>query len=409
MRKLFDEVKARLAAFLDQREYAVLAVCSAEDEAVVIGKILEGLDEERGTEMFWLSTDEFRDRASYVGTICNSFAVKHGGVSLALQKDGAAPWPPLPLAVLDETADPVARLRATLEFSRQLLPAPEGFRAVWGFYPSAIADHREFALLLWELLQHEFPLPWFHHLRLVVRAERGDAWVRTALADLPHTDWYDPDLSPAAMQRALHEEAVDPKLPLERRLQNVLISAHMDYGHQRFGDAMRKFVMLLRYYTATRNPTMTAVTLNGMGEVHHRVGNDEQAANCWEEATVPIAGEANPPVPVLLNVVLNLANLRLSQQRYAEAEGYYDSAQQLATLQRAGETKVRCLENLGVCQHQQGKWPEAEQTWWAGATVAGELKLPEHRRNILLRLRSLYAEAGDHGRRYHVEQELSSL
>ena len=101
---------------------------------------------------------------------------------------------------------------------------------------------------------------------------------------------------------------------------------------------------------------------------------------------MPASRAPGPPIPVMLNVVLNLANLRMAQERWAEAEVYYDSAHQLATAQRDAGTKLRSIENLGHCQYMQGKMTEAVATWRAGAALAGELELPEQRESMLKRL-----------------------
>jgi tetratricopeptide (TPR) repeat protein len=207
----------------------------------------------------------------------------------------------------------------------------------------------------------------------------------------------------------LEAEAGDASVPLEQRAQSLLLTAAVDYSHQRFDEAMRKYGVLLKYYAGTHNATMSAVVLNAIGETHLRQGNNAQAGRCFELAFVPASKAPGPPIPVLLNVVLNLASLRTSQERWEEGEAFYDSAQQLATAQRDAATKVRALENLGHCQYMQAKIAEALATWHAGAFVARELNLPEQQRSLLERLRAHYAIAPDPVQRAEVERHLHEL
>jgi tetratricopeptide (TPR) repeat protein len=407
MQKLLDALEAKLQAFVAQGDELALVVSCTDEESVVVLKSLEGLDEASASEMFWVVSDEFREARSYVSGVVNAFAVKHGGVRLAMEREGMAPWPSLPAAILDESRRPVDRLRELMMFSRTLLPAPDGFVVAWCLVPLTIGDRLGFASLLAELLRHELPNPWCHHLRFIVRADRADPALPAALRPIPRVSWYKPPLSQEDMQQAMDEEAADPTLPLERRLQNLFMSAGVDYGFQRFGDALQKYGVLLKYYAGTRNETMTALVLNAIGETHARIGNAEQAGECFELAFVPASKAPGPPIPVMLNVVLNLANLRMGQERWAEAEVYYESAHQLATAQRDAGTKVGAIENLGHCQYLQGKVKEALGTWHAGAALAGELELPEQRESMLRRLATYYMNVGDARQYADVERQLA--
>ncbi len=407
MQKLLDALTARLQAFVDQRDDLALVLPCREEEVPVVLKALEGIDDASTSEMFWIVSEEFRDPASYVSAVVDAFAVRHGGVRLAMGREGMAPWPALPAGVLDESRRPVDRLRELMVFSRSLLPAPDGFIAAWCLVPLAILDRTSYASLLAELLRHEFPHPWCHHLRFYLRGDLADPVLQAALGPIPRVVWYQPDLTQAAMQRALDEEAADPNLPLERRLQNLFMSAGVDYGFQRFGEALQKYGVLLKYYAGTQNATMSALVLNAIGEVQARLGNAEHAGRCFELAFAPAAQAPGPPIPVMLNIVLNLGNLRMAQGRWEEAEAYYSSAQQLATAQRDAGTKLRAIENLGQCQYMQGKVKDALTSWHAGAALAGELELSELRRRMLERLAAHYQNVGDSRHHADVERQLA--
>src|SRR5260370_37352570 len=124
------------------------------------------------------------------------------------------PGPPLPPQLLDESRVPVQRLRELMAFSRSLLPQPEGCLVVWVLFPLQLADPIGYGELMRELLLHEYPFPWFHHIRLILREDTA-----TSLADMPRIDHYTPDLSDEALEKALAAEAADEEVPLTERMQ----------------------------------------------------------------------------------------------------------------------------------------------------------------------------------------------
>jgi len=157
------------------------------------------------------------------------------------------------------------------------------------------------------------------------------------------------------------------------------------------------------------NAPMVALGLNSVGEIHQRLGRLEQSGRCFEAALQPACAGENPPLPILFNTLLNLANLRMGQQRFAEAEAYYDSGEKLATVLRNPVTKLQAIENLGYCQFMQGKADDAAKTWEHGAEIAGKLETPELHRNLLLRLRGHYANANLPAQVQKIDAELLAI
>jgi tetratricopeptide (TPR) repeat protein len=404
MQRLLDGITARLKAFVDQRDQFALVVRCHDEECPVILKSLEGIDESADSEMFWIASEPFADAALWVSSVVSEFAVKHGALRMSMGTEGFAPWPELPDSLLDESRLPADRLRELMEFSRELRPYPDGMLTVWCLVPLEISDDHGWAALMWALLQHQFPNPWCHHLRVYLRGTPAEPMLETALGTIPRIAWYDPDLSQAALQRALEDEAADRTLPLERRLQNLFMSAGVDYGHQRFGDALAKYGVLLKFYSGTRNPGMTAMVLNAIGETHARTGNPDAAILCFEQALVPATSMSPLPVPIMLNVTLNLANQHMSFGHWEEGEAYYDAAQKLAMAARDADTRLRALESMGVCLYAQGKVADAVATWHAGATVADELEILEPRRTMLLRLAGHYQRVQDYTRQAEMQR-----
>ena len=417
MRKLFDGIAEKLKGFIAQRDNVALVVRCRDAEGIGILKILEGLDEASTSEMYWAYSGDFVEAHSYVSEVIRDFATKHEGVRQAIELNkrlnlelkNLKPWPPMPPDILNESLPPVHRLRELMIFSRTLLPQLDGGLVVWVLFPLQIGDPAGYARLVQELLQHRYPFPWFHHMRMIFREDTAVPMLSTTLGAAPRVDYYAPDLSDGAMENALEEEAADPELPLNDRVQAMFLSAQRDYAWGRFDEALKKHEVVLKYHSAIGNAPMEALVLNSVGEIHQRAGRPDQASRCFEAALEPACAGQHPPLPVLCNVVLNLANLRLAQNRFPEAEVYYDSAEKLATVLRNPPAKIQSIENLGYCQYMQGKADEAEQNWKRAANIAGQVEQPELHRNLLERLRQYYASTNRIAEQREVEMQLISL
>jgi hypothetical protein len=85
-------------------------------------------------------------------------------------------------------------------------------------------------------------------------------------------------------------------------------------SNQPFAEAVETYVLLFKYYATIRNAIMSASGLNGSGEVHTTIRDAEKAVNCFEAAfkrhCQPLA-----PVPILFNIVLDLAEYASIQRR----------------------------------------------------------------------------------------------
>jgi tetratricopeptide (TPR) repeat protein len=409
MRKLFDRITERLNGFIAQRDRAALVVRCRDADGIAVLKILEGLDEASTSEMYWKYTGDFLEASSYVSEVIQDFAAKHEGASAALEFKKMTPWPPIPADVLNESLPAAHRLREVMIFSRSLLPQMAGGAVVWVLFPLQINDSAGYAHLVQEVLQHQYPFPWFHHMRIILREDTTQPVLSAAFASEPRVDYYAPDLSDEAMEHSLEEEAADTELPLADRVQATFLSAQHDYAFGRFDEALKKHDVVLRYHAAIGNAPMIALVLNSVGEIHQRAGRPDQASRCFEAALEPACAGQHPPLPVLCNVLLNLANLRLAQNRFAEAEVYYDSTEKLSTVLGNPPAKIQSIESLGYCQYMQGKANEAAQNWKRGASIAGQLNEQEPQRNFLLRLRHHYASTNQVAELREVETQLLSL
>jgi tetratricopeptide (TPR) repeat protein len=391
MRKLLAAVSGRLREFVAQREDFALILGATEADALPLLSILEGIEGEQESDFFWTFTDAFTDAGSYADAIVNAFAAKHGAVRLAMEKEAMAPWPALPPVIESPATPPAMRLRQLAGFSRELLPVPTGGVVVWTFFPLGIENPPAYAELMRELIAHQFPFPWCHHLRFILRDDPASPLLVQSCGKTARVQSYAPDLSVDALNRSIDAEAQDDDVQLAERMSSLLISAGNDLAFQRFPAALEKYALLLQYHGSMNNYPLAAVALHGMGQVYERMGQLDEAEQAYQAALVPASQGEYPPLQVFLNVILSLAGMRMSQQRWEEAEGYWDSSQQLATVMRDAPLRVRSLERRGVCQQQRGLLQEAEASWKAGAVIAAQLRDADLCGSVLERLHALYA------------------
>jgi tetratricopeptide (TPR) repeat protein len=295
-----------------------------------------------------------------------------------------------------------------LVFARSLIPSLQGSLLVWVMYPGDMADPAAYAGLMREVLQHEWPFPWCHHIRFVLRDNGAQPALEPGLSGIPRVAWLAPDLSTGAMERAFEEDINDESLPLEERVQSLLLTAGMDQSHQRYATALEKYHLLFQHYSTGGDLAMAAVALNGMGEVYRDQHDETGAGACFEAALVAASDGPHPSTPILLNVCLNLGNLRMQQERWQEAEGYFDCAQKLATVLRYADVKVMILEQLGLAQSRQQKLDASRATWKAGAVVARQINRTDWETIHLQRLREQFAATGDARGLHDVEQQLAA-
>jgi hypothetical protein len=394
MQQHLAALERTLADFVVQRDHAAMIVRCGEDELPIVTRTVEGLDEASTSELFWIAVDDFVEPASYAEALVQAFRVKHSTVRLAMAQEGMTPWPELPAAATDRTLRPAERIRAVMAFSRELVPGRAGV-SVWALIPTRIADHAAWGALLADLLQHRLPRPWFHGLRLVLRAERRDPAVPAALAATQRVLWYEPDVGMDAVLRAIDQAVDDESLPMDVRAQNAFLSASLDSAHGRTELAIRKLATLLRYYGGTKDGAMTSLVLATLGNLYTRAGDAARGAALLESALAPAALAPHPPVPVLLSVTQQLAERHLAAQQFAQAEGYYDSLRRLAVLQRSPDILMSATDTVGYTQYMQGRVGDALKTWFDGVKLAEGLGLNAPRAAMLSRLRWYYEQTGN--------------
>ncbi len=408
MRRHFERIQARLAAFVKQQENVLLVLRTSASDGFVLSQILPASIDNVPGVLSWVALEDFREPRSYVQDVVLSFLSKVDATRALLHSEGLSPWPPVPDAVTSPATDPIARLRALLEFSRRLSPNPAGWTA-WVIMPAQIRSNELWAAFIGQLIQHQPASPWCHHLRIYVRDEASGGLLASRLANQPRVEIWQPDMSHEAMDRALIEDANDESLPLHERMSAVLVSANRDYSLRRFSDALTKLGLCVDYFGKLGKTDMLAVCLATAGEVHRRMGNSEQALCCFDEGLQLSSGTSKTANPVASNCLLGIAQIWFEGKHWREAEVAFDGLYKFAGILRDVETRLLAIDNLAHCQYMQGKIEEAIKTWRAGSTAADGLQRHDYRSTMLQKLRFCFAQQKDEREMRRVDSLLAGL
>jgi tetratricopeptide (TPR) repeat protein len=385
-----------VAEFVGQREDLVLVVRCTGSDCTLVSKIVEGQDESSTSELYWTVIDAFNGAQTFVDTCVTSFVTKHEAVRLALERQNLPAWPPLPERVANPAGlPPTERLKELIVFSRSLLPTLTGCGVVWALLPMEINDRDAYADFMTSLWQHQFPFPWCHHVRIIVRDEFAAPILTDHIGRAPRVCEYVTDFSPEAIRQSLEEEAGDDSAALGDRVNSCLMLAGIDYSHGRYDRAIQQYDVVHQYAAAAQNPTLAAIALNGMGDALRAQGRVDAADLVLQSALAPASIAPQPPVPVLLDLYGKLGELRLSQERWHEAEVFLQGAADFAVLQRDPDQRLKHLKALGEAQYRQTKTIPALKTWYAGAVVAGKLGRDDEHKMFVSALRAHYAAVGD--------------
>jgi len=118
MRRLVEDIKERIAGFVDQRDdLALVAVCDDMACPFLI-KIVEEVDQGGSPHMFWMFAEPFEEPAAYADAVAQSFAARHALVVDAFEKTGVPPWPPVPDAVRAAEVDRLRDRRRPIGLAR---------------------------------------------------------------------------------------------------------------------------------------------------------------------------------------------------------------------------------------------------------------------------------------------------
>jgi tetratricopeptide (TPR) repeat protein len=406
MRSLLDRLQRGFSEFIEQRNCGILILCT-EGEQIAYGiRTLKAIEDSGTSDVFLLFPHAFENAAHYVSIVVERVKASYQAALEQLQlTHSPAAMQPFPVASEDARRPPIIRLREVLTFARGLLPPDSGSRLVCALMPMEIIDVHGYRMLIEEIVNSAGSRPWFSGMRIIVREDTAQPKFPESLGQRPFVYTLSVDLSNEAMAKSLQQEVEDPATPVDERAQSQLQLAFMDYSHQRYDAAITKFTDLLAYYQQTKNLLMQALVLNGLGDVYNRAGRIDLAQEWYERALEP-AAESGVTV-LLFTIGRNLGHLHYGLRQYAEAEIYFDGAQQLGLETKDPESKILALEWRGLSQEAQGALDRAAVSFEEAARAAREFGRSEHRDRNVGNLRRILPALNEHGRLARIERELA--
>jgi hypothetical protein len=387
VRRLLESIADRITGFVAQRDDVAMVITTAAANGPAFLQVLSPIAESSEAGLFYTYDQPFRDPPSYVDTIADAFRTWHGGYRAVMDQEGMTPWPDLPPVIAESGVPPVIRMRELMTFSRSLLPQPDFQVVVWTFLPTEIADPTAYAQFFRDVLAHEWPRPWCHHMRVMIRDDPLTPTLRTALQKAPRIRWYEPPLGQEAYQKGFADAVNDVTLPMSERMTALLITATTDNSYGRYDQALAKYLALIEYHTPRKEKVPLAAAWNGVGEVRVKTGDLNGAGTAFEIAMVHATDGPSPQPAVIFTIAWNLARLRMDEKRFAEAADYFGVAQQCAACMRAADLKLMAIEWHGVARAANGEGEKAVELWEAGITVAHGLNQPNPKATMLERLR----------------------
>lgn len=405
MLKAMQRLNARLAAFLEQREAVVLRIRCGAAEAPVVLRAIQGVDEGSGSDLFWVFPEDFVEPISYAEAVVQSFVRAHEELRDLQKKEGLAVASPVPDDALVATRPPVARLRTLMMFSRSLLPVKDGGFAAWALFPLEVQNPVAWSIFNTQLMEHEWPFPWCHHLRVYLR--ESPAIVPPVGVPPPRSEECSVDLGPDVIAQGFVEDADDESLPLQTRMNAVLILGGLDQSHRRFDAAIKKYDLVLRYAMAADVPVLACAALNQMAETWKMQGDRVRALGCCNAALVAGSAQAITAGPALLNASVTAGHLATDSALWPEAETYFTGACALAEVQSDPRTRLQCLAHKGFAQYQQGRVDDAVSTWQAALKGAHQGGHEQEKINPLEFLRQHHRQTKNRVALVEVERELA--
>lgn len=375
--RLLHELRGALAGFLGDPEHGICVLRGARQQLPFVYRLLHDF-EATSTDVYLSFPHRFDAAEEYVEMIT-------GRIEASEQEArGAAP-----ALARDRLGAPVLRLKAALERARELLPrGSDTPRLVVILCPLEVTDERAYAELARGLLEPGSGAPpWFRRLRIFVHAAAGEAWPLPRFVRALSFD-----LSSEALARSAATESEDPSLPRQQRAQALLQAAMLDVGHRRFEPARRRLDTLYDEAQALKSPVLAALALSGLGDIERIEKRNDVAIEWYERALVP-ASEAQAPI-VLLMITRHLADLYFAGGQVADAEVFFDGAQQLAGIIPEPETQATSLLGRGLAQQRRGAAPEV---WAASFLAAAEVARDNDRSQLVADIRPHLQASRSHG------------
>jgi hypothetical protein len=401
MQSIMREIQGVFKSFINGTRHRLLLVACAPDHSPLLLKSLDAIEDDPTIPDIFLSFGHpFDDTASYVSGVLTSLNEQHSQVNDALVKRGDPALPPIPPETGDASLLPEQRLSQTIQYVRGFVP--KGRQVIWIFYPLEVGESEQYVRLIGHLRTSIEEVP-IRGTKLIVREDPSGPLIQQ-LQDQPKVRVYSPGLEPDSLMKKMEAQANDPKVPSDEQAQLHMMLAGKDVAEGRFDQALARNQELLGYFYYTGQRHHQSIVLNNVGDIHYMQGRYPEAQQSYEQATVVSVEEKSEPLVIYQSI--NLGNALLMQRKYEEALVYYQSAEQLAEVNKVLHYQLESLRQIGEVKYQLKQPAEAAQAWQKAVDLSEKFQYEDGLQPLLERLRDLYKELGDS---VHHDQCVSAL
>ena len=392
MRREFVAMESAMRKFIDQPDYPTMILNTSDNDVLFPTKVLQNTDRQSDSEVFLVFPFACDSVGDYVQKCMEFLKAQADSVNEGRITEGQDPWPPFPLLCLDPRQSPYQRLRAVIDYTRQVLP--QDIPVVWGLMPASIGDMPGYKALIAPLLALQGFEDWMTGHRFFVRdnAEQHFLLPELERAKIDTVLVLDIDFSPARVADRLVQTVNDEHVSTPERMQALVQLAAFDLAYQRYDQAVEKYDLLYAYYLEQGDPASQATCLGGAGDVALRAGENELAKKRYQQALAVVVPTGN--LAVMLNLFLGAGEACLRLKHYEEAEGYFDYASKTAGKLQNPFSQVGAMEKLGVALTNQGKHEKAVEIWTAAKGLCKQFRYLDGWHSILDQLIALYSNSG---------------
>ncbi len=417
MRRALQDTKENLTEFVQQGDYCLLLIGTADNDVPWVLKIQEQLAGETPGTLYFAFPDDFVSKEAYALEVVTRLNLLLALENEQRQADGRDALEPFPDSMLASRTPPKERVLIAFEHMIKWLADPSEQRVVMTLMPLTEPPPAYYQFVSEFAIHHGVREPWMDNGRLIARDERATHVTSLGLYDAQADGMlaFDVNFSTDAMAASMAQDAVDPSLPVAERMQNYLQLAMIDMSYKRYDESIQKYVILYEYYARMEAPLMQALCILGAGDCLRLAAQPGAALEKYQQglalalnakSPVPVPappladGSPNPnpglhpsAPPILLNLLLAAGETSMTLKAYADSESYYDSASRMAARCMNPFAAADALERQGDAALARGDHGAALAAWTDADNVAKSCKYYDRRESVLTRQKQLYEGA----------------
>lgn len=361
MQKLIEKVQTKTEAFIEQRKNLVMVLSCVDNEAAMVMKIVNDIEQTSTSDVFFFFADDFNNQKSYVEGVIDKLYLQQELANQEAEKEKLDLLAEPPKDLKNNNFSPLQRLGKAMMYTRSLIPDIGAHNVIWVLYPQNVQNRESWHELIESFAPVNGIQDGMQGLRIIFRDNPDTLKFSPNMEGLPRIQFDDVDMGPSAIDDALEETIHDESIGDDQRFGAMLQKAMIDTAHGRLDQAYDAFKYMLGYYQHTKNYAVQSVIINSVGDIYRRKNQLDKAQHVFESAIEPSVKSGS--ATVLHNTALNIAENEFNRNNFEKAEEYYNQVDQLATKMIYADGKIYALNQEGECAVQLDCWDRAVEYW----------------------------------------------